>query len=89
MIEYFTVALVLVALLCCFLYGLFWNEKKNDCLLYQNIAKLVKVKTVVTFVVIGVFAYLACIEKIPSDQVITVTTMIVGFYFGTQKEKKE
>ena len=49
---------------------------------------MVKVKTVVTLTVIGVFAHLAVTAAIPADTVMTIVTMVVAFYFGTQSEHK-
>lgn len=54
----------------------------------KNLANLVKVKTIVTLVVIAIYAYLAVTEKITSDNVMIITSMVVSFYFGTQAERK-
>ena len=53
----------------------------------QNLAALIKVKTIVTLVVIGVFAVLALRGTISADNVMIVISMVVSFYFGTQHEK--
>lgn len=53
----------------------------------KNLANLVKVKTVVTFVVVAVFAVLALNGAIDPDNVMTVVSMVIAFYFGTQHEK--
>ena len=53
----------------------------------QKLAQLVKVKTIVTFTVIGVFAVLALKGSILPDDVMLVVSMVVSFYFGTQHEK--
>lgn len=54
----------------------------------KNFANLIKVKTIVTLVVIAVFAVLALRGDITSDNVLLVVSMVVSFYFGTQHEKK-
>ena len=54
----------------------------------KNFANLIKVKTIVTLVVIGVFAYLALTGAISADNVMIIISMVVSFYFGTQHEKK-
>ena len=54
----------------------------------KNIANLLKVKTIVTLVVIGVFAVLALRGDISPDNVMIIISMVVSFYFGTQHEKK-
>ena len=56
--------------------------------LIENLANLVKVKTVVTLVVSAVFAALALQGKISADNVMIIVSMVVSFYFGTQHEKK-
>ena len=55
----------------------------------KNFANLVKVKTIVTLVVVAVFAVLALNGSISADNVMIITSMVVSFYFGTQHEKKE
>lgn len=55
----------------------------------KNLAALVKVKTIVTLVVISVFAYLALTGAITADNVMIVVSTVIAFYFGTQHEKKE
>ena len=54
----------------------------------QNLAGLIKVKTLVTLVVLVIFAVLALRGDISPDNVMIVTSMVVSFYFGTQHEKK-
>ena len=53
----------------------------------DNLAALVKVKTLVTLVVLTVFAVLAMRGDITADNVMVITTTVVAFYFGTQHEK--
>lgn len=55
----------------------------------KNFANLIKVKTIVTLVVIAVFAVLALNGSIEPDNVMIIISMVVSFYFGTQHEKKE
>lgn len=52
-----------------------------------NIANLIKVKTMVTFTVMVVFAVLALRGTISPDNAMIVISMVVSFYFGTQHEK--
>ena len=54
----------------------------------ENFAKLIKVKTFVTLTVIAVFAVLALRSDIAPDNVMTVVSMVIAFYFGTQAEKR-
>ena len=55
--------------------------------LKENLAALVKVKTIVTLIVVAVFAVLALRGEISADNVMIVISMVVSFYFGTQHEK--
>ena len=53
----------------------------------KNLAALLKVKTIVTLVVITVFAVLALNERISADNTMIIVSMVVSFYFGTQVQK--
>lgn len=55
--------------------------------LLANAANLIKVKTLVTIVVVTVWAYLAISGQIEPSQVMTIVSMVVAFYFGTQVER--
>lgn len=54
----------------------------------ERLSKLLCVKSIVTVVLTGVFAYLACVGSVTPDQFVTIFTVIIGFYYGTQAEKK-
>ena len=54
----------------------------------KNFANLIKVKTIVTLVVIAIFAVLALRGDITPDNVMIIVSTVVAFYFGTQYEKK-
>lgn len=53
----------------------------------EAITKLIKVKTLVTLILTGVFAFLSCTGKIDADKFITIFTVVISFYFGTQAER--
>lgn len=53
-----------------------------------NIAKLFKVKTIVTLVVMTVFTVLSLRGDITPDNAMIIISMVVSFYFGTQAERK-
>lgn len=53
----------------------------------KQLAQLIKVKTLITFAVVAVFAVLAFQGKIQPDNVMVIVSMVVSFYFGTQHEK--
>ena len=52
----------------------------------KRLANLICVKSIVTIVLTGVFAYMAIAGKISQDFMIIYTT-IIAFYFGTQTQK--
>ena len=54
----------------------------------NNLANLIKVKTIVTMVVIAIFAVLSLRGDITADNAMIIISMVVSFYFGTQTEKK-
>lgn len=57
-------------------------------MMLERLEKLLTVKSIVTIVLTLAFAYLAVIGNITPEQFLTVYTVIIGFYFGTQYEKK-
>ena len=52
-----------------------------------RIAKLMTVKSLVTMTLTIIFMFLAVSGKIPIHDYMTVYTVIISFYFGTQAEK--
>ena len=56
--------------------------------LRERLARLLAVKSIVTIVLTGVFAYLTCSGGVSAEQFLTVFTVVIAFYFGTQAEKK-
>lgn len=54
----------------------------------KSLAALIKVKTIVTLMVISVFAALALRGDIESDNVMTIVASVIAFYFGTVSERK-
>lgn len=53
----------------------------------DRLAKLIDVKTIVTFALTAAFVYLSIIGEVKPEIFMTIYTMVVGFYFGTQHEK--
>lgn len=54
----------------------------------ERLTKLLAVKSIVTLVLVAVFAYLAVIGRISGQEFLTVFSVVISFYFGTQYEKK-
>lgn len=55
----------------------------------ERVAKLIDVKSIMTLALTGGFIGLTCAGEITGEQFLTIFTMIVGFYFGTQAQKQE
>ena len=53
----------------------------------DRLARLIDVKTIVTFALTAAFVYLSIIGEVKPEIFMTIYTMVVGFYFGTQHEK--
>lgn len=53
----------------------------------EKLAKLINVKSIITIVLCVVFAYLSIVGHIAAEQFLTIFTMIISFYFGTQAQK--
>lgn len=57
------------------------NEK-----VVKRLAALLSVKSIVTILLTGVFAYLAIVGEI-RQEFMMVYTVVISFYFGTQTQK--
>lgn len=55
----------------------------------QNLANLIKVKTLITILLTVVFCILSLTGVIAAELFMTVFTTVIAFYFGTQHEKKD
>lgn len=54
----------------------------------EKLAKLVDVKSIMTLAITAAFIFLTVTGGIEPQLFMSVYTLIVGFYFGTQHEKK-
>lgn len=52
-----------------------------------RLSKLLTIKSLVTITLTIIFSFLAVTGKIPTRDYITIYTIIISFYFGTQSEK--
>lgn len=59
------------------------NEK-----IIKRLGNLLSVKSIVTLVLTGVFAYMAIVGKISQD-FMTIYAVIIAFYFVTQSQKTQ
>lgn len=54
-------------------------------LLKKRLANLLAVKSIVTLTLTAVFAYVSVMGKVSTEQFLTIFTVVIGFYFGTQR----
>ena len=57
-------------------------------LIHKRLENLMSVKSIVTLVLTGVFAYMAVTGNISQD-FMTIYAVIIAFYFGTQSQKTQ
>ena len=55
----------------------------------KRAAALLSVKSIVTIILTVVFAVLSVVGRVTAEQFLTVFTVVIAFYFGTQSMKKE
>ena len=55
--------------------------------MFRKIAKLIDVKSLVTLALTAVFCALSLRGDISAEQFLTIFTVIISFYFGTQYQK--
>ena len=54
----------------------------------KRLSNLLSVKSLVTLVLTGVFAFMACTNQISQD-FMTIYAVIIAFYFGTQSQRTQ
>ena len=54
----------------------------------KNIALLINVKTLITFIVVAVFAYLSIKGVIDPQSILQIVTIVIAFYFSSQSGGK-
>lgn len=59
----------------------------NMKVFWQKLAKLIDVKSMVTFALTATFVYLSAKGDVKPEIFMTVYTSVIAFYFGTQYEK--
>lgn len=52
-----------------------------------RLSKLLTIKSLVTMTLTIIFSFLAVTGNIPTRDFLTIYTVIISFYFGTQAEK--
>ncbi|AMJ42340.1 hypothetical protein [Anaerotignum propionicum] len=52
-----------------------------------TIQNLLTVKSIVTILLTAIFSYLAVIGRISGEQFLTIFSVVIAFYFGSQYQK--
>ena len=55
--------------------------------LLKKFSNLLCVKSIVTLVLTVVFAYLAVLDRISNQDFLTIFSVVIAFYFGTQSQR--
>jgi len=63
-----------------------WESEDMERMM-KRLANLISVKSIVTVVLTLVFSYLAVCGEVTGREFITVFSVIIAFYFGTQSQK--
>ena len=66
--------------------GEMMKSPRDNSKIINRLAALMSVKSIVTLALTGVFAYMACTNRITQD-FMTIYAVIIAFYFGTQSQK--
>lgn len=72
--------------MCYRLRGKEETTHRKETKMFEN---LLKIKSIITIVCLGLFAYCVVSGKINGEQLLVVFSTIIGFYFGTQKGKEK
>ena len=55
--------------------------------LQKRLSNLLTIKSMVTLILTVVFACLTCGGRVSAEEFLTVFTVVIAFYFGTQTER--
>ena len=58
-------------------------------MLKERVTKLIDVKSIVTILLVLVFSFQVVTGKVTSQEFMTIFSVVIAFYFGTQTAKKE
>lgn len=61
---------------------------RRDKSMKERLSKLLTIKSIVTLLLTIVFCVLCVIGAIKADQFLTIFTVVISFYFGTQAVKE-
>ncbi len=55
----------------------------------KRLSNLLCVKSIVTLMLSGVFAYRSVVGQISGQDFLTIFSVVIAFYFGTQSQKND
>lgn len=55
----------------------------------EKFAKLIDVKSIVTFAIVGTIVYLSIVGRIEPKEISAMGMMVLGFFFGTKYNKQD
>ena len=58
-------------------------------LVIKRITNLLKIKSLVTLALTATFVYLCVNGTVSADMFLTIFTVVIGFYFGTQSAREK
>ena len=65
-----------------------WWRRKFVERMQERLANLLSVKSLVTVILTVIFAGLSVRGSVSSEQFLTVFTVVISFYFGTQTQRR-
>ena len=65
------------------------NTPRKENTMKERLDKLLTVKSIVTLLLAVIFAVLSIRGTISGQEFLTVFTVVISFYFGTQKVKED
>ena len=63
------------------------DNTRSSVTILKRLSVLLSVKSIVTLVLTGVFAYLAVTGVVGGTDFLTIFLMVISFYFGSQSQK--
>ena len=92
-INLFLILFLVTAFIClCIIHRKTDSDKEKSSagnILEDRLKSLLTIKSIVTLILTEVFAYLSILGSDDQKQFMTVYTVIIAFYFGTQVQKNQ
>lgn len=62
-------------------------SKNSNVHIGITMQNLLTVKSIVTIILTGIFSYLSIVGRVSGEQFVTIFSVVIAFYFGSQYEK--